>query len=61
MEVLDNWRKVMEQSASLKYRTIKYEMYTDDNAYLLSLPFMDKISTVHIFNDHDCRSIQYIE
>lgn len=61
MELLDNWRKVMEQSACLKYRAIKSEIYTDDHAYILSLPFLDKISTVHIYNDFDCRSIQYIE
>ena len=51
----------MEQSANLKYRAIKSGIYTDDHAYILSLPFLDKISTVHIFNDFDCRSIQYIE
>lgn len=61
LTTLEYTRKTMESSANCKYRFIRHEVYTDQLDYLVSLPFLDKISTVHIFNDTDCRSIQYIE
>ena len=60
-EILDKWRKTMEQSASLKYRSIKSNVYTDNLSYTIQLPFLDKISTAHIFNDLDCRSIFFLD
>ena len=61
LEVLDKLRKTMELSSHIIYRTIKSEVYTDKHDYILMLPFIDNVSTVHIYNDYDCRSIQYIE
>ena len=61
MELLDNTIIAAEKSSSCIYRTIRGEVYTDIYDYNLSLPFLDKDATVHIFNDFDCRSIQYVE
>ena len=57
LEIFDKWRKIMENSAQCIYRTVQAGSYTDKHDFILSLPFMDKISTVHIYNDYDCRSI----
>lgn len=51
----------MEQSASCKYRSVKANVYTDKLSYVIQVPFLDKISTVHIFNDMDCRSIFFLD
>lgn len=51
----------MEQSQNCKYRFVKNEVYTDKFDYLIKLPFFDQDSVVHIFNDTDCRSIQFVE
>lgn len=61
LTTLEYTRKAMEDASNCKYRFVKHEIYTDQLDYNISLPFLDKISTVHIFNDTDCRSIQYIE
>jgi hypothetical protein len=51
----------MEQSQNCTYRYVKNEVYTDKFDYLIKLPFFDQDSVVHIFNDTDCRSIQFVE
>jgi hypothetical protein len=61
MQILDKLKKTMDLSQGCKYRTIRSEVYTDKLDYVIDIPFFNKDSVVHIFNDHDCRSIQYIE
>ena len=51
----------MEQSAVCKYRIVKSNVYTDRLSYIVQVPFLDKIRTVHIFNDLDCRSIFFLD
>ena len=61
MKILDKLNKTLQDSQGCRYRSVYMDRYTDKFDYLIESSFFDKDAVVHIFNDFDTRSIQYVE
>jgi len=58
---MEELRKELEVTMTLKYRVVENSWYTDRFDFKLTGNFFNRDKVNHIYNDHDCRSIQYFE